>query len=785
MPKKSYLSSAIAVLTALSMVLSGCSIIKVLNGSNSSPPVSGVGVTGTIKTGSAVTLSDTKIEPSGGTITVNKPGDPLNGMKITIPAGAYTAGKQFKVSYAPVESQTFGKDFNPITPLITVNNGGEYAGDVIEVKVPVKVPAGSFAMGFMYDPVSQKLEGMTTISRDADSITLATMHFSSFVLSSIAETALQSDVDSGFRPGVDDWKLPNEGSAITPNGNCSGMSNSAMWYYLTKPDGKNAHLYGRYDNNGNQPATPDFWRDDSLAYRFVSVCQHDDLGTYQDWLYTKLRDLRGYDDALNFSLFAYSMKMTGEPQYVYVADNLSSHAMVIYRIKDGRLYIADPNFKGDTERKITFSGGKFTPYSGVKVYNRIGYMAKSVSSDWNKIAQRWTEFKNKTIGKEEFPLLKKWEGLYYTYSGWWTGPTYLITDWQLMKEGVVFTSNKVGFMAGSSEEVVRPLTFRDSVPLPWDNKMMVELKPGANLLGFEILSNDEYVDFQYYNVTCNVPTAGLTVKPATQEAVPNQTIVFDLELKSAAPSGSHFEWFVDGVFKQKDGFGINVSFPAPGTHTITAKLVDASGKVLAEGQGTAVIKAPATPTLSGNNLMALQQMKTFSGNLQGQCSYKEKTVFSFIQLPMPYSTWKHIFDITWNGTSFSGTNAIPIADGTETNTLNGTVSSDGKTITSLIWTYSRKSTVTTSYGLSTQDNAYRIELKNIPVSNLVSTSGMAETFHFAQAGPEVKNYLTKLEYHNLAYLNGAVDSELTYVQDSLNWNAAAPNSASLMLHFSK
>jgi len=91
----------------------------------------------------------------------------------------------------------------------------------------------------------------------------------------ISKTLLQTDIDSGFRPGIDDWQFPNYGSYITTNGNCEGQSLSAMWYYYNQPDGKDLCLYGRYDNNGNQPATPSFWQDDSLAIRFCSVIQSD------------------------------------------------------------------------------------------------------------------------------------------------------------------------------------------------------------------------------------------------------------------------------------------------------------------------------------------------------------------------------------------------------------------------------------------------------------------------------------------------------------------------------
>jgi hypothetical protein len=90
-----------------------------------------------------------------------------------------------------------------------------------------------------------------------------------------------------------------------------------------------------------------------------------------------------------------------------------------------------------------------------------------------------------------------------------------------------------------------------------------------------------------------------------------------------------------------------------------------------------------------------------------------------------------------------------------------------------------------SYGSVTHDKATRIELKNIPVYDLVSVSGLADKFTFTKSGLEVKNYLVKLEYHLADYTNGAVSYELTYVQDSLNWNATGPNMTALGLYFSK
>ena len=50
---------------------------------------------------------------------------------------------------------------------------------------------------------------------------------------------------------------------------------SAMWYYVVQPYGNGLTLHERYDNNGDDPATPDLWMDDSLGYRFASTTQKD------------------------------------------------------------------------------------------------------------------------------------------------------------------------------------------------------------------------------------------------------------------------------------------------------------------------------------------------------------------------------------------------------------------------------------------------------------------------------------------------------------------------------
>jgi hypothetical protein len=96
--------------------------------------------------------------------------------------------------------------------MIYVDNGGVESNELMYIRVPVTVPAGDFAMGFIYDATTKQLEGMPLIATDPDSIIVGTRHFSNFFISMISETLLNTDIDSGFRPGVDDWQFTNYGS---------------------------------------------------------------------------------------------------------------------------------------------------------------------------------------------------------------------------------------------------------------------------------------------------------------------------------------------------------------------------------------------------------------------------------------------------------------------------------------------------------------------------------------------------------------------------------------------
>ena len=126
--------------------------------------------TGTVLTDPPVELATTQVSTGGGTVTVDKPGDPLNGLQITVPEGAYQDSRTFKVSSAPITANTFGDAVNPISPMIIVENGGGSAASPMTLKIPVQVPEGQTVIWYYYDPKSGTLEGAPVTAVDKDSV---------------------------------------------------------------------------------------------------------------------------------------------------------------------------------------------------------------------------------------------------------------------------------------------------------------------------------------------------------------------------------------------------------------------------------------------------------------------------------------------------------------------------------------------------------------------------------------------------------------------------------------
>ncbi len=388
---------------ALAVLLAGCDLLftdgwpRQPASPSASPPGEGA-----VSLGQPVTLTSRTTTPGeDATFRESSEDSLIDGFSIVVPADAYAGPTTFTVTATPITASSLGALVTPVSHLFTIDAGGVEATVPVAVRIPARIPADAVAGAWFYDAASGSLEGVPAVARDEESMTVVTRHFSA-ILISIAEAGLPDTIDSGFRPELDTWQIPNDGAYPEPKGYCSGAATTAMWYFLERFRGAGAsHLFGLYDDNGGTK-TPTLWQDDAHAIRLATTVQH---GT--DWasLASRFFWRQGWiAGELAFDAFRYSIAVTGEPQLVFTRNATSSHAMIVYRVDSDRLWIADPNFPGEA-RSTTYDRATRTlaPYTGSEVFPTILYAAKSAIVPWSDLATAWAAFDGGTIGNDVFP----------------------------------------------------------------------------------------------------------------------------------------------------------------------------------------------------------------------------------------------------------------------------------------------------------------------------------------------------------------------------------------------
>lgn len=378
-----------------------------------------------------ITLGKTKDEVrvdvpvNGGVVKVEDSNSPINGFTIQINSHTYDTQKTFDIKTTEIKNHQLGNDFTPITPLISVDNGHAFANRPMQVTIPINIAEDEFAMGFYYNQTAGELEALPFERYDATQITLITHHFSDILVSKISISELEKltttgnpALDTGFMPGVDDWQFVNYGSALAPGGHCAGQSLTMAWYYGEKHV-KNSEqsLFGRFDNNGGAK-TNDFWQDDSDSYRFASVTQ--DSANWNGQEFFDYLNFSSQNQRRVFYAFAYAMKITNQPQFMGIyryndqGQCLGGHAIVAYKIENGRIYVADPNYPGQQDRYCELNGNGFNPYSsganaaaindsGAVLYTEMHFIATSALINFDDIAANYKKMLDGTIGDDAFP----------------------------------------------------------------------------------------------------------------------------------------------------------------------------------------------------------------------------------------------------------------------------------------------------------------------------------------------------------------------------------------------
>jgi hypothetical protein len=191
----------------------------------------------------------------------------VNSLEISASTGGPT---QIQITETPKPEGS--AQVQPLTGLIGIHGLETLSKDPIEVRVNVSVPKDHFAMGFIFDRDTGRFEGMPLKELADDHITVLSRHFCEFLILEIPIAELPEEVDSGFRPGIDDWEFTNRGSYVKPKGHCAGQTISAMYYYVKQRQNGNAPpLYGLWDNPGNDWATPTIETDNQRGSRGQAV----------------------------------------------------------------------------------------------------------------------------------------------------------------------------------------------------------------------------------------------------------------------------------------------------------------------------------------------------------------------------------------------------------------------------------------------------------------------------------------------------------------------------------
>ena len=106
------------------------------------------------------------------------------------------------------------------------------------------------------------------------SITVAVTRFSAVLTFVVPIGPLPEVIDSGFRPGTDDWQFPNYGVGPHHSASVPGRPPRRLWYYNERRAGSGPRrCYGLYDNDGGDK-TP-VLEDDADGIKLASMVQGD------------------------------------------------------------------------------------------------------------------------------------------------------------------------------------------------------------------------------------------------------------------------------------------------------------------------------------------------------------------------------------------------------------------------------------------------------------------------------------------------------------------------------
>jgi uncharacterized protein YfaP (DUF2135 family) len=364
-------------------------------------------------------IVDPTVDHEGGRIVVDDPSDALGAIAIDIPHEALPPGEEVTISVEiapPVEVRGLPAGTAPQSSFIRISATGSEEWNSyrmfdtpVRVTLPYSIPATETAVAFYAILPDGSLEAM------GQSINDTTNHTLTFLTRTFADTAeyfgeqqkagvfdpwgasLQQHtyiaigleitkitewlgasytIDTGFRPSVNGWYIPNYGSYYqkSRNGNCWGMAAFAAHYYAA---GHSPRLRAQYHDPDNTTT----WLDDNVAIELASRVHNGLSALWNDARALEVDPLGTKALEVSHSLLG-ALYVTGKPQVMYIKQvtvnavtgasvGAGFHAISTYAadIAGGTITfrLHDPNkVNPATSDAVTFS---YTPGVGFSTYN--------------------------------------------------------------------------------------------------------------------------------------------------------------------------------------------------------------------------------------------------------------------------------------------------------------------------------------------------------------------------------------------------------------------------------
>ena len=387
------------------------------------------------------TIPDQTLSTAGGTITVSRPGTPLDGMTIRLPANAFPAPLTIGISYAPAGNFPGPSGSTVISPLLTFRTSdGGLATSPMLLTVPVTVPAGSFPAMILRDAATGRQEVLTTVAYTATSITVMTGHLNgrrlmgsdgSFAPSggatlrdpaatgtaaviALPEALLAQDHDTGFRPGVDSWEFRPVGTIVSSEPSAA-IAATAAWYYVAKK-ATNGKLWKKYQEaEGIELSNRRGLRWTSLAAQIFGGTGSDVTSVLNLLAGTPIPggpDLNAKVTSSSFNSLRSALTLSpGSPQVAFLlAENKNDGGVevVVYRSTNQTLYAVDPGAPSEAVQ-LTFTANGMTPVTltGSSLqYTGIFATGFSLLSSVQELQTQWPKVADGTIGNDVFPTFR-------------------------------------------------------------------------------------------------------------------------------------------------------------------------------------------------------------------------------------------------------------------------------------------------------------------------------------------------------------------------------------------